>query len=244
MDGIIRCTRYAFGPNRLHYCGPDATSEILEYINQGESDPGLESLLRRFRTMYPYLLLIAHANGISDPLDSRVVEAYWIGNSLLERIGKQGLYRHLTENLEIKKKLDPEAFRALEDAIAEGALPHHSFHVFDVWRRTGKLDEAHTLDSMDSCRISWGKVLSVHGPKITVEREPLVLDGPRLRLAGARKETITRALDCPEDITEVRPGDTITIHWGVPCETISKEQGKRLRKYTLHHIRLANLHPR
>ena len=33
----------------------------------------------------PYLRLIAAANGIADPLDRRVVEAYWLGNGLLER---------------------------------------------------------------------------------------------------------------------------------------------------------------
>ena len=80
VDGIARCTRYAFGPNRLHLCGPDANKEVLAYLKEGVSDPGLENLLRRFSTLYPYLQHIAQANHIADPCDERVVEAYWIGN--------------------------------------------------------------------------------------------------------------------------------------------------------------------
>ena len=36
-----------------------------------------------FAAAWPYLELIAGAHGIDDPLDERVVEAYWVGNELL-----------------------------------------------------------------------------------------------------------------------------------------------------------------
>jgi len=59
MNGILRCSRYAFGPNRLHYCGPDANSEIRSYIDEDATDPGLEKLMSQFQTMFPYLRHIA-----------------------------------------------------------------------------------------------------------------------------------------------------------------------------------------
>jgi hypothetical protein len=240
VDGILRCSRYAFGPNRLHYCGPDANQEILAYINEGESDPGLTILLRGFATMFPYLKLIAQANGIRDPLDDRVVEAYWIGNDLLENVGRQRLWRHLAEGLEMKKKLDPRSFELVEDKIAQGAVPHHSFHVLDIWKRTGHLPIAQTLESMDECRISWGKTLTVDGPKITVETEPLLLVDGKLSLGNPSKRSITRSLEALSDIEQLEPGQIVTVHWGVPCEVISSEQAAQLRKYTLHHLMLAN----
>ncbi|KPJ84999.1 hypothetical protein AMJ57_04665, partial [Parcubacteria bacterium SG8_24] len=182
MDGILRCSRYAFGPNRLHYCGPDANSEILAYLRQGESDPGLESLLSMFRTMYPYLQLIAEANGLADPFDEQVVEAYWIGNRLLEAVGRKPFYRHLSETLGMRRRIGGRAFNLVTDKLAAGALPHHSFHVFDIWKRTGNTETEHTLESMDSCRISWGRVTAVDGPSVTLLSEPLLLREGKLTL--------------------------------------------------------------
>ena len=46
-----------------------------------EIDRGLRDLAAGFEGAYPYLELIAAANGIEDPLDTRVVDAYWIGNT-------------------------------------------------------------------------------------------------------------------------------------------------------------------
>ncbi len=240
MDGILRCTRYAFGPNRLHYCGPDANAEIAAYLENDTVDPGLRTLLGAFQTMFPYLRLIAQANGISDPFDERVVEAYWIGNDLLENVGKQRLYRHLAEGLDLKKKLDPRSFEKISDKIGQGALPHHCFHVLDIWKRTGNTESEHTLESMDSCRISWGKVLEVDGPAIWIETEPLVLVNGKLALGAPVRRKIVRSLEALSDIEQLQPGQYVTVHWGVPCEVVSEAQVAQLRKYTLQHLSLAN----
>src|SRR3989338_1618023 len=157
LGGILRCSRYAFGPNRLHYCGPDKSGEIKDYINDEASDGGLTEILSQFETMYPYLVHIATANHIRDPLNERVVEAYWVGNDLLDKVAKQDFYLHLVDGLQLKKKLGRN-FSIVEEKIGQGAVPHHSFHVLDIWKRTGHVERDHTLESMDACRISWGKV--------------------------------------------------------------------------------------
>ena len=43
-------------------------------------------MARCFSGAWPYLELIASANAIADPLDARVLEAYWVGSELLEGI--------------------------------------------------------------------------------------------------------------------------------------------------------------
>jgi hypothetical protein len=240
MDGIMRCTRYAFGPNRLHYCGPDANSEVLAYLAEGLADPGLERILRAFRTMYPYLELIAHSNGIADPFDERVVEAYWLGNDLLDSVGKQRLYRHLAETLDLKRQFGYRGFAEVEDKIAAGAVPHHNFHVLDVWKRTGHVARPHTLESLDACRISSGRVLEVDGPNILIEREPLISNGDRLAFGPAERRKVRRPLDSRSDIEQLEPGQIITVHWDVPCEAITPAQAANLRKYTAQHLALAN----
>ena len=239
-DGVLRCSRYSFGPNRLHYCGPDANREMLAYLKEDTSDFGLAILLRQFKTLFPYLKLIAEANGLKDHFDQRVVEAYWIGNKLLDRVGPQNLYQNLTEEHNLKKKLGLKNFTAIENKIERGALPHHSFHVFNVWKRTGHLEEKHTLESMDECRVSWGLVQSCDGPFINVSYQPLCTDGYKLFLGNPVSRRITRHLDSPSDIGDLKIGDIISIHWGVPCEVLSRREILNLKKYTLESIRLAN----
>lgn len=240
MNGILRCSRYAFGPNRLHYCGPDKNKDIYTYINEEVSDEGLVSLMTQFETMYPYLRHIAVANGIDDPLDDRVVEAYWVGNRLLETIEKRDFHRHLVDGLRLKDKLG-RSFELVEARLAQGAVPHHSFHVLDVWRRTGHLDREHTLESMDQCRVSWGKITEISGPFITVSTEPLLYENGKLRLGEAVAKKLTRRLEAEYDIEQLKTGDVVTVHWSVICEKISSKKAAILKKYTLKHIELANM---
>lgn len=240
LDGIVRCSRYAFGPNRLHYCGPDKSSEIKGYITEETSDGGLTQLLTQFETMYPYLVHIATANKIRDPFDARVIEAYWIGNSLLDKVAKQDFYLHLRDTLSLKNKLGTKNFSIVETKIDQGALPHHSFHVLDIWKRTGHVERDHTLESMDACRISWGVVESVSGPFITVSSEPLLYVGGKLVLGARVSRKLTRLLEAEYDIEQLKVGNIVSIHWGVICEILTPRQMASLRKYTLRHIALAN----
>jgi len=239
-EGILRCSRYAFGPNRLHYCGPDANREIFSYIEAGAQDPGLENLLKAFCTMYPYLKFIAQANKIKEPFDNRVVEAYWIGNEFLENIDRNKFYRHLVEEHGLKKKLDIKNFERLTAKLRQGAVPTHSFHVLDVWRRTGHIEREHTLESMDSCRISWGTVRKLDGPFIFVEIELLVYKNGKLALGEPVIKKLSRYFNANPDIEGLKIGDIVSVHWDVPCEAITQNQAEILRKYTLRHIQLAN----
>ncbi len=240
MDGLLRCSRYSFGPNRLHYCGPDANRELLGYIKSGTRDLGLDSIIKGFKTLYPYLKFIAGANGIRDPFDNRVVEAYWIGNTLLETIEKRGFYRHLLEDHKLKKRIGSKTFEEISEKIGEGAVPHHSFHVLNIWQRTGYLERAHTLESMDSCRISWGKVEKIDGPSIAISTEPLIYSNEKISLGAPISRKIIRNIGSDFDIEQLKIGDIVTVHWGVPCEVIAPEQALTLKRYTLKHLKLAN----
>ncbi len=240
-DGLLRCSRYAFGPNRLHYCGPDANQQLASHLQHEVADPGLAQILKDFQTMFPYLRLIADANGIRDAFDERVVEAYWIGNRLLDGVQTSSLYRHFRDEPDLHKKINHHDLERLGEKVVHGAVPHHSFHVLNVWRRTGHFDEAHTLESMDACRIGWGRIIAVDGPSIKIETEPLVLINGNLALGQPVNTTIVRSLSAEQDIEELRSGQIVTTHWGVPCEVVSETQASELRRRTVDHIRLANM---
>ncbi len=240
MNGLLRCSRYSFGPNRLHYCGPDKNREIFQHISEHEADEELSELLSQFETMYPYLRHIAEANNIKDPLSDKVVEAYWIGNALLDQIPKQKLYEHLREGLQLKKKLGEKSFEMIAEKVGQGALPHHSFHVLDIWKRTGSTEREHSLENISECLVRVGSIFSVSGPFITILIEPLLYQKGKLLMGAPVQKNILRQLESDYDIEQLKQGDLVTVHWSVVCEKITKQQADRLRKYTNWHIKLAN----
>lgn len=97
LTGPLRFGRCAFPPNRWGYCGPSDHQALLEHVAAHQSDRGLVELERHFAGAYPYLMLIARANHITDPLDRRVVEAYWLGNTYLEQVDATLFYSSLDE---------------------------------------------------------------------------------------------------------------------------------------------------
>ena len=56
-SGPVLFARYAYGPNRFGYCGPDDADELLEAGAAGQ-DTVLRALAQRFEGAYPYLALI------------------------------------------------------------------------------------------------------------------------------------------------------------------------------------------
>jgi hypothetical protein len=235
--GILRFIHYAFMPNRLGYCGPDDNRRLFDHGVAGEADPSLVPSLARFLGPMPYLRAIAAGSGIPDVFDDRVVEAYWVGNDLLERFAARELYAALRERF--RRELPPKVMDLIAEKIPAGALPHHSFHVFDVWLRVGKLD-GNVLSTLDHCRVSWGTVASVDGAVVAVDRPPLVLEGGKLAIGGAQRVYTTRLVDGRGFVTEVAAGDHVALHWGWVCERLSAAQARALARYTDHHVRLAN----
>ena len=99
LDGPQLFARYAFMPNRLTYCGGDDNRALFDYCLAGVTDQGLLELLKQFSGAMPYLRLIARCNGLADPFDPRVVEAYWLGNELLRGVEIRALYDSLRNRL-------------------------------------------------------------------------------------------------------------------------------------------------
>jgi hypothetical protein len=237
MKGQLRFIRYAFMPNRLRYCGgTDDNRTIFEYGIEHEVDHGLEPLLRKFTGALPYLQLIARANNIPDPFHERVVDAYWIGNELLEGVEVRQLYDSLLERF--GKQLQGRTREWVLGKAPAGARPHHNFHVFDVHSRVGELEN--TVETMDQCRVSWGNVVGYEGTELIVERHPLKIIEGKLALGEPDRFRALRQIEGKGFIEEAEIGDWVTIHWSWVCEVISERQRQALMRYTEHHLALAN----
>lgn len=239
--GPVLFGRYAFGPNRLGYCGPDDSTALLEYAAAGIDDGGLRALARGFDGAYPYLELIAAANGVADPLDRSVVEAYWLGNGLTEAVPRSQLQRSVEARF--RPRLAPSSWRWLEASLASGARPVHAFHVLEIFPRVGLLRGGETSDlltTINACRIRWGRVEAVSGDALAVSAVPLELRDGKLALGAPRLETITRWLDGHGFVDDIAPGEVVAIHWSWACDRLSQTQLGNLVAWTRLALRLAN----
>lgn len=241
VPGPVRFARYAYGPNRLGYCGPDGAEELFEQATVGRDERALRALAEQFEGAWPYLELIARANDIADPLDARVVEAYWLGNALLERVTPALLGRSLEGRF--RPRLRPEGWRWLSTKPLDGAAPVHAFHVLDVFPRVGLLRSGaldRVVETIDSCRIRWGRVLERDGDWLVVSTVPLALVDGRLELGPARPERIRGWWDGTGFIDSPDPGDVVSIHWDWACERLDARRLGALVRWTRRELELAN----
>lgn len=187
-QGLLYCARYSVAPNFFGYCGPDKNTSLIDHLIEEKADSEVLNIFSDFDTLTAYLKLISYENKIEDPFDKKVVEAYWIGNKLLENISNLDYYYLLKEKLNLEKKLDINSFVKMKRKIMSlPFLPHHSFHVFNIFRRTGNDPSFHTLKTMDECRIGWGvirhagpSVLSHSGSKDLSSIRPVPRDSGRV----------------------------------------------------------------
>jgi hypothetical protein len=255
-SGPVLFARYAFGPNRLGLCGPEDWRSLLELGaaasgDDGEAalkpaqaieiDHGLRDLAAGFEGAYPYLELIAQSHGISDPMDLRVVDAYWIGNSLSD--GVDPVLMTQSMDTRFRTQVTAEAWKWMQGKPEAGAHPTHAFHVFDVFPRVGLMRGGQVTDAMglmDSCRIRWGRVLEISGESLVVNTVPLELAEGKLALAEARPQTVRRWLDGTGFVSDVAVGDVVSLHWDWACEVLSPQRLDALQRRTLHQLGLAN----
>ena len=242
VAGPVLFARYAFGPNRLGYCGPDDAAELFGHATGDGDLAALRHTAEQFDGAFPYLELIAHANALADPLDARVVEAYWLGNEMLGKVTPGLLGRSL--DTRFRKRLRPDSWRWLAGKPSAGALPMHAFHVLDVFPRMGMLRGDKTRDALkviDACRIRWGRVLERDGDELVVSVVPLAMVDAKLELAPPRIERIRGWQDGASFVSGVETGDVVSIHWDWACDRLDERRLIQLQAWTLRELEIANL---
>jgi hypothetical protein len=241
-SGPLLFARYAYGPNQLGYCGPDAADELFgEATGVRADERALRELAAQFEGAYPYLQLIADSNGLADPLDARVVEAYWLGNALLNGVQP----RLLGDSLDgrFRRRLRSDRWRWLAEKPSAGAAPVHAFHVLDVFPRLGLMrsgEADRVLETMDACRIRWGTVLERDGDWLVVDAVPLAMVEGKLSVSTPRPERIRAWRDGAGFVDEIRAGDTVSVHWDWACERLSPTRLATLQAWTGHQLAIAN----
>ena len=239
--GTLLWARYSFSPNRLKYCGPDANLDLFERAAGEVNDKKMREILADFEAAFPYIQFIAKENKIKDPFDWKVVEAYWLGNDLLTNIPASKFYRYLEDHFAKRAKMG--VMETITQKIPHGAKPHHSFHVLEIYRRVGSIrghNSGSVLETINNCLIMWGKITGVKNNVLEVEYKPIVLQ-KRLMLGGFQKKNIGYKFHHKTLLDNPQIGDWVSIHWNWACDILTSRQLQNLQKWTLWHLKLANL---
>ena len=239
-SGPVLFARYAYPPNRLGLCGPSDAPALLNGAAAG-AERELRELARGFEGAYPYLQLIATQNEIADPLDERVVDAYWLGSDLTAAVRPRAMHRDLVARF--RDRMPIGDWRWLEDALAGGSRPMHAFHVLEIFPRVGLLRGGRPdplVATMDACRIRWGRVLDVVGEQLLVSARRLDLADGRLALGPHRTE-LASGWQGPGGLLDgVAPGDWVSLHWSWACDRLTPRQLSRLAGWTDRALASAN----
>lgn len=238
LDGMILHAKHALQPNSLGYCGPDENGKILEHLHASSVTEDLTSMLTKFEAAYPFVRMIAKSTG-RQPFDKEVTEAYWIGNPLLDSVEPSEFFEFSYQRLG-KRMKKPEA-RSIFRELGHMAKPHHTFYVLGMYARSNikTANEGKLVELMDSCRVSWGRVVEVKPKTLMVERAPLSLEDNKLRLAGSEKREVHYDRDIPP-FSSVKAGDWVSLHWNFASEKLSRYQLKNLVTYTALDIDATN----
>ena len=236
MSGTALFCRFAFPPNSLGYCGPSDPGLLKELVVGGEAArEEVTHVIPAFAGAWPYLELIASCSG-RDPLHAAVVEAYWLGNPLLEEVDLLTMGNSVDDRFRRRAGWD---WQSVTDALNAGGRPTHSFHVFCIYPWVGLLQSGiveQALDVLDRCRIRWGEVKGWAGDRLLVDSQPLAWDGARLGLSPGRLESVLP----PVDDGRIEVGDLVAMHWDYVCQKITPQQHSTLRRYHDLHLALAN----
>lgn len=227
--GVELFVRYALAPNALGFCGPPT--------GLGSSEREVRAAATRFSGAWPYLQVLARLTGTDDPLDARLVEAYWLGRD----IGVDGA-RFGKELLEIIGPRAGHYWSHLTPELLAEASGDHGFHVFGVypWSRLLASGMDHPRHVLDSCRIRWGTVIAV-GDEVRVESRRLTWDGTALGLGDPAAERIA----ADHALVDVEVGDTVALHWEWLCDRLTADQTADLERSTRHQLAATTrrLHP-
>lgn len=242
IDGAVRFARFAVPPNERGYCGPEREDELAAYrAEELDADPGLRQLAAGFEGAWPYLELLAGTARLDDPLDDRVVEAYWIGNELCSRVADLDWGNHLVDRFGPRIGRDVDR---LTTHVGCGAVPHHSFHVFAVYPWVGLLREgrggSEPLRILRQCHISWGVVVDRIGDELLVDGPTLDWRHGTLALGPVARRSVWLDPRLVRIDRRACVGATVAVHWGEAVDVLDDRQRAWLERITRAQLAVAN----
>jgi Family of unknown function (DUF6390) len=232
--------RYAYAPNDLGYCGPGDSAALFELAATGRTGADIDAIAARFTGAWPYLTVLAGLAGVADPLDERVVRAYWTGGPLLDAVDRAAFGAALIERIAAGAG---HYWAHLTAGLLPEAAPTHCFHVFGVYpwsRLLAAGPPEHPLHVLDSCRIRWGQVVTADGDRAVVRASRLTWDSRQLALGPPAEEEVRLADHGRGFVAGPAPGEWLALHWSWACDRLTEGELGYLRQGTSWQLAASN----
>ncbi len=211
MDNLDFAARFFLMPNKLKYKKMRlADHELFDFCCGSSKD--IAPLLKKYSGINLYLDLIAKKHN-KKAYDLDVLEAYWLGNELLDGITAEDFKQHLDRKMR-DGKIDPETAEQLLNSIPKNMVPHHSFHILHIL--SVAKDKSLMYANVDKCSIGYGEVVEVKESTL------------RCRKNGSERVINVNHLF----LKDIRVGDMVAIHWDFAIQKITKQQAHNLDRYT------------
>lgn len=217
--------RFSLPPNSLGYCGKDTAAGKFKRCIINRECYGVEEEVAKFIVLYPYLETIAKI--VNLPVFSyEVIESYWLGNDLLNKIQPED-YNLLLKNF--TKQGVPDFFvEELRQKPPKVFIPNHLFQVLHigVGRASGAVP--FNLQSINNCMIRWGKVIKLEKNKAVIDLH-LLEENNLMYTLVVKKETV------PFDnelVSGIGIGDVVAVHWNMIVKILDKQEENNLLFWT------------
>ncbi|MEI7604101.1 MAG: DUF6390 family protein [bacterium] len=226
-SGLKLCAYFAGKPNAMHYCGTDsAINSISDCIVSGNCS-SLREEYSHFKALYAYLKLYGEKFGL-DYFDKKIIEAYWIGNELLEQFDRNDFFT-LLDNLESNgaPKLFIYEQREKFEKVNVRFIPHHAFNVtfIGVGNVTGSVE--YNIENINNCLIRYGNISNIDDDKVTVNTYKYQIENTILIRKNCEEELGLNKTFFPY----VKIGDSVAFHWKDLCNILNDDEKSRLDEY-------------
>ena len=156
---------------------------------------------------FAWYQIIARQNNVDDLFDAKIVMAYWMGDE------------NLVKPIGSEKNI---------------ILPFHNFTVLeDVHRYSDTI----TIDDVDRCKVSVGRVNDVGENQIKIDHQALIRQGGEFSLAQDT-EIISVEMGF---VKSVKMGDWVVYHEGIAIDILPEKEALTLVRRTKEAIELFNL---
>lgn len=225
INGAQLCSRFAYKPNKLDYCGSTPAQAAIYQCIVYNKCQGLESHMQTFKGLNAYLNLFSRK--FDKPIfDYASIEAYWIGNELLEEF-KPDDFQQLVQYFADQSV--PDFFLAeLQEKFAKLQLPfypHHSFNVFfvGVGNVTGSVE--YNLKNINNCLIRSAKIIAINENEQQLEVETEEIS----QVEPVKWTKVSRFINFqPEFFNKLKTGHYIAIHWNDAVINLMPTEVKKL----------------
>lgn len=225
IKALQLASRFSLAPNSLGYCGRDsATERFVSCIQKGNCE-FVEEELRKFIVLHPYYKTLANITKL--PIISyELIEAYWIGNTLLDQASLEH-YGWLLKAF--KEQGVPDSHIAeLKKNPPPVFIPNHLFQVLyiGVGRASGAVP--FNIESINNCMIRWGTVEKIESTTITAKLHSLKKYKSTYRVIRKKESLSVNTAILPD----LKAGDSIGVHWHMPVKKLTPQEVINLEYWT------------